>query len=324
MWDCVVLYVGTDVLEEDANDEDGSSRFWRSIDTHLPKGIITHLKTNILLIFTTVRTSDLVQWSDCLSCLMNRWSRKGRRSYRQQARRCSWTRCGSQMQRARVGTTPQLYLYIQTLCNWTQAITSSTQTALQPLSRWDNLPRHCRMPSGPASSTASGPRYENTSCHRCRCRNLHSAFQIWCSRFKIRLNRCMCVFFPLGMMFFRQCQSMCQFVARYQRNCRLSLILMVVTFMPLVLYPRGEEFLIPTGQKAVWALWFWRCRQHIPPIWWYPLPRLRVCGAVIGQTMYVKWCDDNEWWVEKDLEASGHSLVSVLSQQLPQGSQGDH
>ena len=93
----------------------------------------------------------------------HRWSRKGRRSCRQLARPCSWTRCGNPMQRVRAGTTPRPCLCTQTLCSWTPATTSCTQIALQPSSRWDSLPRHCKMPSAPESSTASGPRYKNTN-----------------------------------------------------------------------------------------------------------------------------------------------------------------
>jgi len=92
-----------------------------------------------------------------------RWSRKGRRSCRQLARPCSWRKCGNPMQRVRAGTTPRPCLCTRMLCSWTPATTSCTQIALQPSSRWGSLPRHCKMPSAPASSTASGPRYKNTN-----------------------------------------------------------------------------------------------------------------------------------------------------------------
>jgi len=80
------------------------------------------------------------------------------------------------MQRVRVVTMRRPCLCTQTLCSWTPATTSSTQIALQPSSRWGSLPRHCKMPSAPASSTASGPRYRNTNPAMYICNYRHVTF----------------------------------------------------------------------------------------------------------------------------------------------------
>jgi hypothetical protein len=66
-------------------------------------------------------------------------------------------------------------------------------------------------------------------------------------------------------------------------------------FHGLAALPTGE--IVPNthwAEGCVGTLILLKVQTTYSKKWWYPPPRLRVCGAVIGQTVYVKWCDDNE------------------------------
>jgi hypothetical protein len=70
--------------------------------------------------------------------------------------------------------------------------------------------------------------------------------------------------------------------------------------------------LIVTRQMTVWAFWFWRRRQCIPPEGWNPHQRHhRAYFVAWNGTMIMNYR------LGRILEAGGHKLVSILSQQLP-------